>query len=83
MTTLKIKPYTSLENQKFLDNVIIEIDKESFENVDFVEGKITLPISNCDFKSIEIRNNENLDFDDVVICFNTCYIECLYTTSTS
>lgn len=41
MTTLKIKPYTILENRKFLDKVIIEINKEDFEDVDFEDGKMT------------------------------------------
>lgn len=75
MTTLKIKPYTILENQKFLDKVIIEINKEDYEDVDFEDGKMTLFISNCDFKSIEIKNNESINFEDISICFNSCYIE--------
>ncbi len=74
MQNLKIVPYIPLENIDFPYDTIWEINQASFKEVEFIDGKMTFFITNCDFKKILICNFENIDFKDITLAFDSCLI---------
>lgn len=74
MRIIEVKPYQKIENKKFIEETTLLIKKSNFENQEFIDGKITFSIFDCDFKKLKIENFEETDFN-VIIHFSSCYIE--------
>lgn len=74
MRIIEIKPYEKLESQRFQEEVKLVILKNNFDGQDFIDGRITYAISDCDFKKLIIENLEETDFN-VSISLSGCYIE--------
>jgi hypothetical protein len=75
MIELVLTPYSKIEGQRMIsEDVIIVIRKEIFAGVQFKDGTITFPVSNCDFRKVTIENPEDINFKGISIGFSDCYI---------
>ena len=75
MTELNLTPYNDLVGKQYQQEIKIIIRRDHFRNVQFHDGRITFPISKCDFSKMTIENVEDIDFADISICFTDCYVE--------
>lgn len=72
---IKINPYQILEDTNFPHKIKLEIKKKDFEKIDFEEGKMTYTFSHCLFADLEIENNEEIEFKEIIIQFVDCFIK--------
>jgi hypothetical protein len=63
MNIVILKPYEGFSGQTFLEETKCIILKENFDDVNFIDGRITISIENCDFKKLVIENSEETDFN--------------------
>lgn len=75
MNIIEITPYLIIENQNYSDKTVISIKKESFEGVDFQDGRFTFSFIGCKFQKVEFENLEEIDFKDISIQFADCKID--------
>lgn len=67
-------PYKSFEEKFFKDPVIIQLRKADFSNHSVVAGNLALRFHFCFFNDLTIECDEELEFADVSIGFQHCFI---------
>lgn len=73
-TILSPVPYNAIENEDFIGKTTILLEASKFEHVDYQDGKLAITYSNCRFSTLQIENQEDIEFKDVSISFLNCYI---------
>ena len=74
MDKITIIPYQSVKNKQY-NEVEIDISAQNFNGVDHKRGTITFMFDQCDFRKIRIINKEQINFKEISISFNYCFIE--------
>lgn len=72
MDVVEIIPYQELKNRQFKEVTLLILEK-NFVDVDFIEGRITFAINDCDFGTLKIENPDKIDFE-ISLSFNSCFI---------
>ena len=74
MQVILLKPYDPLPKGEYSDTTL-SIDIGMFANVRPESGKITFVVSECNFKSLIVRNRDKIPFDNISIAFFGCIIK--------
>jgi len=73
MPILYGEPYQQVKWRQ-IDELIIRITKEPFDNVKPRPGKSAITFEDCNIARLTIENEETIDFQDILISFSGCYI---------
>lgn len=74
MKEIFLTPYSIIEDSDYPDDTKIVIRASDFTSVPFQDGRITFNFINCRFKKIELEIADTIDFKDISIQFNSCFI---------
>jgi hypothetical protein len=74
MNEIYLTPYSIVENEVYPNTTKIVIRVSDFMGVPYEDGKITFSFINCRFEYLEIENKETIDFNNISIQFNSCFI---------
>jgi hypothetical protein len=72
-TIIHPKPYVSTDNKDF-DELIIKLRNQDFAGIATKPGKIVVVFEFCFMNKLTIENVEELEFEEVSIMFNNCFI---------
>lgn len=82
MKTIILTPYSDINNKDYSSETKFIINRTSFEGIGFRLGtKATFTFTHCKFNELEIENEEEVDFRNISIYFDSCFIEKLIITS--
>lgn len=68
------RPYTPIDEKDFRDPVVIKLRKADFSGVSVIPGTLVITFHFCFFNDLTIECDEELEFADVSISFQDCFI---------
>jgi hypothetical protein len=74
MVPIPATPYKSIEGKQYQD-IEVQIRKQDFESIKFIDGRITFSFHLCTFRNLVIICDETIDFEDISLSFTACHIE--------
>ncbi|MBK8482782.1 MAG: hypothetical protein IPL31_00100 [Saprospiraceae bacterium] len=72
---MNLIPYSEIKDKDFPIKSILNINANQFNRVNFIPGLATITFSGCRFTQVIITNFENIEFPDISLSFDHCYIE--------
>lgn len=69
-----ITPYKSISDKEY-NNDFILIKPDNFKDYQFIPRLSTFSFSHCCFEKFEIKNEQEIEFGDVLISFNFCLLK--------
>jgi hypothetical protein len=71
---IELEPYKEIQNEIF-NELFISVQDKYFKNVEYKDGLFIFKFNFCRFKKISIQNDENINFKDITIVFQDCFIQ--------